>query len=166
MDFKTSIETCFKKFADFKGRASRSEFWYFYLFSYGTIGLLVFLNLRSPQDDFYWWLIGIFIVVIIVPFTAVTARRLHDVGKSGWWQLIPIYNLILWTQDSSSGISQSRSSQYSQTRSSRSRDYSETNKSRSGKNDLTDELDELQALYEDGTLSEAQFKKAKKKILG
>ena len=42
----------------------------------------------------------------------------------------------------------------------------EATRSRSGKNDLTDELDELQELYEDGTLSEAQFKKAKKKILG
>ena len=79
--------------------------------------------------------------------------------------ITPIYNFILWAQDSSSGNAQTISSQTSQTRSSQSKNYSEAPRSRLEKNDLTDELEELQELYEDGTLSEAQFKKAKNKLL-
>ena len=83
-------------------------------------------------------------------------------------QILAIIGLviaILWTLKfvfklSSSGVKEVPEDE------SPTRDYSEAPRSRSGKNDLTDELDELQALYEDGTLSEAQFKKAKKKILG
>ena len=93
----------------------------------------------------------------IIPFAAVGCRRLHDINKSGWWQLIPIYNLILWAQDSSEGSTP--------TRSARSSNFNEPTQNRSVNNDLTDELEELEELYKDGTLSEAQFKKAKNKLL-
>ena len=89
MNFQNSIKTCFKKFFDFKGRASRSEFWYFYLFSYGIVALLFLLTSFSIIQGSTAWTLGIiFIVVIFFPWIAVTARRLHDIGKSGWWQLI------------------------------------------------------------------------------
>tara|TARA_E500000178_G_C17038381_1_gene764895 strand:+ start:5068 stop:5448 length:381 start_codon:yes stop_codon:yes gene_type:complete len=89
MNFQNSIKTCFKKFFDFKGRASRSEFWYFYLFSYGIVALLFLLTSLSIIQGSTAWTLGIiFIVVIFFPWIAVTARRLHDIGKSGWWQLI------------------------------------------------------------------------------
>ena len=90
----------------------------------------------------------------IIPMVSVGCRRMHDINKSGWWQLVPIYNLILWAQDPSEGFSQSRSY-----------NFSETSRNRSRNNDLTDELEELEELYKDGTLSEAQFKKAKNKLL-
>ena len=156
MDFGEAIGACFKKFFVFEGRASKSEYWYFILFI--ILGDVIIGTIAyAMMSTFLIIIFNIFATVTLIPWLSVGCRRIHDVGKSGWWQLIPIYNLILWTQDSSSGTSQPRSS--------RSRDYSDAPRSRSGKNDLTDELEELQELYEDGTLSEAQFKKAKNKLL-
>ena len=96
MDFVTSIKTCFIKFVDFKGRASRSEFWYFTLF-------VVILQLVADFIDAqiagvaYWdytefsgtvgHLVDIF---TFLPSISVGARRLHDVGKTGWLQLIAL----------------------------------------------------------------------------
>tara|TARA_Y100000031_G_scaffold91082_1_gene100144 strand:+ start:82 stop:453 length:372 start_codon:yes stop_codon:yes gene_type:complete len=103
MNFQTSIQTCFKKYAQFSGRATRSEFWFFALF--GLIGGLVTavidtMILGYPLEDYGPTNI-IFQIVIIIPYLAVGARRLHDKNKSGWWQLIAltiigIILLIIW----------------------------------------------------------------------
>ena len=103
MDFGASIKTCFSKYAVFSGRASRSEFWWFALF--GLIGGIVTLIvdvmvLRYSIEDF-----GptntIFHVITFLPYLAVGARRLHDINRSGWWQLIALtiiglIPLIIW----------------------------------------------------------------------
>ena len=94
MNFQTSIKTCFKKFSDFNGRASRSEFWYFYLFAILGYFISIFLAL---QMSFFFAIAIIFGLILFVPALAVTARRLHDTGKSGWWQLtayIPYIGII------------------------------------------------------------------------
>ena len=88
MNFQNSIKTCFKKYATFSGRASRSEFWYFYLFAYGIYGILI-ISAIYIAPIFFWILVGFFLVTFF-PFIAVIARRLHDVNKSGWFQLLPV----------------------------------------------------------------------------
>ena len=85
MTFLKSVETCFYKYADFNGRASRSEFWWFYLF---TILVWIVGFVINPVVEL------IFILGLLLPYIAVTARRLHDIDKSGWLQLIGIIPLI------------------------------------------------------------------------
>ncbi len=79
MSFREAILTCFKKYASCKGRASRSEYWWFMLFQF--IGVVV-LGLLSLAADFFMVLLAIFILVVLLPGTAVTMRRLQDIDKS------------------------------------------------------------------------------------
>ena len=88
MDFQTSVKTCFKKYATFSGRASRSEFWYFYLFNYGLYVVLI-ISAINISLIFIWLFLGFFLATFI-PFLAATARRLHDINKSGWLQILPL----------------------------------------------------------------------------
>ncbi len=80
-----------QNYANFSGRARRSEYWYFVLFNFiiaFVIGLIE-LQLKSTL------LLNIYILAVLVPGIAVAVRRMHDLGKSGWFIFIPIYNLIL-----------------------------------------------------------------------
>ena len=95
MNFQSSIKTCFKKFSDFNGRASRSEFWYFYLFAILVYCISMFLAFNIGGLFFVVGLVSL--LILLVPSFAVTARRLHDIGRSGWWQLttfIPYVGII------------------------------------------------------------------------
>ena len=81
MTFLDSIETCFKKSFQIKGRASKSEFWWFTLFYFIAIFLLVMINET---------LAIIFLLIILPASICVTVRRLHDQGKSGFFYFISI----------------------------------------------------------------------------
>lgn len=98
---KYYLDILTNKFADFNGRARRKEYWMWTL--YCTIILLismVFDNLFGltfeflGQDLGYGWLYLIFGIIQFIPGLAVVIRRLHDVGKSGWYYLIILIPLI------------------------------------------------------------------------
>ncbi len=103
MDIGTSIKVCFQKYAVFSGRASRSEFWWFALFCFigGIVTAVVDTMILGYSSESYGPTNIIFTVVTFLPGIAVGARRLHDINKSGWWQLITltvigIILLIIW----------------------------------------------------------------------
>ena len=88
-----------QNYATFTGRARRSEYWYFVLFNiiiaiaFGFVCGLI----RVPD------LAYLYNLAILIPSISVGVRRMHDVGKSGWFLLIPIYNLILTVTEGEKG---------------------------------------------------------------
>ena len=86
-----------QKYAQFSGRARRSEYWYFVLFNVIVSFILGFTDgvMGTMTDTGNGMLSGVYTLAVLIPSIAVGVRRMHDVGKSGWFLLIPIYNLIL-----------------------------------------------------------------------
>ena len=79
MDFVQAIKSCLGQYATFSGRAKRSEFWWFFLFQ-----VLVMVATSMLGDVIN----GIASLALLLPALAVGARRLHDIGRTGWWQLL------------------------------------------------------------------------------
>ena len=100
MTFSQAIAACLSSYASFSGRASRPEFWWFFLFQ-----VLASLGASMIGD----WLNGVVALALLLPGLAVGARRLHDIGKTGWWQLIMLtgigYFLLMywWAQPTVEG---------------------------------------------------------------
>ena len=88
-----------QNYATFKGRARRSEFWFFILFN---LIFSVLLGLVGGMMGFPF-LSLIYSLAVFIPLLAVGVRRMHDTGKSGWFLLIPLYNLILCCTDGDIG---------------------------------------------------------------
>lgn len=91
--------TVLQKYFVVSGRARRSEYWYFCLFNFIiSIAFAVAGDIvKMPA------LQTIYSLAVIFPGIAVTVRRMHDVGKSGWYCLIPIYNLVLACKEGDKG---------------------------------------------------------------
>ncbi len=89
MTFTESIKTCFKKYFNFHGRAIRSEYWYFYLFVWiiSIVGIIIESIFLSNSYSF-GSLSNFITLIFLIPSINVTTRRLHDVNRSGWWQLL------------------------------------------------------------------------------
>jgi uncharacterized membrane protein YhaH (DUF805 family) len=94
--------SAFKKYAVFKGRATRSEYWYFILFNIlATLGFGLIDQMIGTFnfDAGYGPLSAIYTLAMIFPGVGVSIRRLHDTGRSGWWFLItaiPLLGLLVF----------------------------------------------------------------------
>ena len=103
---KWYIKVVKDNFSNFNGRATRQEFWMFYLFNllFTVIAIILDsmlglnfntdMNILIAGNTVQGWIQLIYCLAVSIPFLAVSIRRLHDVGKSGWFILIPIYNII------------------------------------------------------------------------
>jgi len=98
----------FENYANFEGRARRKEYWMFFLaniiisFVLGFIMGLIFAFISPSLAP----LANIYSLAVFVPSIAVAIRRMHDIGKSGWYILIPIYNIILLATEGEKGANQ------------------------------------------------------------
>lgn len=98
MDFGLAIKTCFSKYADFTGRASRPEYWWFFLLSVIVYFVTSFVDGVTGLPIFNL----LVMLALLLPSLSVGARRLHDMNYSGWWlllALIPVLGgiaLIVW----------------------------------------------------------------------
>ena len=150
-----------KKYADFSGRAQRAEYWYFVLFNTIIVIILTILDgvlgLYDMRSGF-GVLSGIYQLAVFIPSLAVSVRRLHDIGKSGWWLLvglIPIVGfiiLIVWFATDSKEDNK----------------YGQNPKGRMKKaisDDDLEQLEKLAKLKEKGIITQQEFEAKKREIL-
>lgn len=101
MTFGQSVSTCFSKYATFSGRASRSEYWWWMLFT------LIPNFCAGFIDGLIWGQSSVFSILVslalLLPGLSVAVRRCHDTNHSGWWLLCPLYNLVLMLIPSDEG---------------------------------------------------------------
>ena len=91
MSFTEAIRDAFSKYATFRGRSSRSAYWWFYLFNILILVAALLVDLALGTSGIIYGLVGL---GLLLPNLAVAARRLHDSGHSAWWLLIGILPLI------------------------------------------------------------------------
>lgn len=86
--------TALKRYSEFTGRSRRAEYWYFYLIS-TVISIALSFGISFTVGETASLIVGgTYSLALLIPTLAVTVRRLHDVGKSGWWMFISIIPLI------------------------------------------------------------------------
>ena len=98
MTFKQSVENVLSNYFNIHGRASRSEYWWWYLFTLlasiavSLVGLILdtLMGLTFITTILTWG----FSLLILIPNFCVQVRRYHDINRSGWWMLCPIVNHI------------------------------------------------------------------------
>ena len=110
MNFGQAIESGFRRYADFNGRSSRSEYWYWFLFGLAVriplyIAQLVLTSGSSNAGLAVAGILGLLGLLIslamIIPSLAIVVRRLHDTNRSGWWYFIVLTGigaivLLVW----------------------------------------------------------------------
>ncbi len=95
LGFGEAVGACLRQYATFSGRAQRSEYWWWALFNTLVIGALVLSSGVAGADAAAQDMIaGVAVLVLLLPSLAVTVRRLHDIGRSGWWVLIGVVPVV------------------------------------------------------------------------
>lgn len=88
MGFFEAVNTCFSKYVNFKGRARRSEYWWFFLF---TVIFCLTTSLINAKPSIVTSIIYLICVIaVFLPMLAVSVRRFHDINMSGWWAGIEV----------------------------------------------------------------------------
>lgn len=102
MGFFEAVKTCLKKSFVFTGRARRSEYWWWTLFSF-ILGLIIsFAAEEIPEDNVLLMLLSALGLLALgvylgIASFAVATRRLHDIGRSGWWYGATLIFGVVWT---------------------------------------------------------------------
>ena len=109
MNFSKAIQTCMGKYATFTGRGSRSEFWWFYLFTVLVAWAASIVGAVTGGEQMASVMSLLVNLALMIPGIAASARRLHDTDRSGWWLLISltiigiIVLIVFWAQESQQG---------------------------------------------------------------
>lgn len=93
MSFQEAVKTAFNKYADFSGRASRSEYWYYVLFIFLVSLAISFVATPIGGSRLVYVLNSLFTLAVLVPSLALIFRRLHDTGRTGLWFLLGFFPL-------------------------------------------------------------------------
>jgi uncharacterized membrane protein YhaH (DUF805 family) len=113
MSFGEAIQTVLRKYAEFTGRATRSEFWWWMLFNLLVAGALDLFRVIEIGDNSSLGslLVGLWSIAVLLPTLAVAVRRLRDAGRDWanmFWILVPIAGLVVlivyWTQPSTADV--------------------------------------------------------------
>lgn len=94
-----------QQYADFSGRARRKEFWMFSLINSCIFYGLIIIGITT-EVSILMFVAVIYFIATLIPYYAVAVRRMHDIGKSGWYFLIPYYNIYLSCLNSEFGDNQ------------------------------------------------------------
>jgi len=95
MDMMTAVKSVLRNYVGFQGRAPRSEFWWWYLF-YLIVAIVLGIIDATVIGSDAGILGAVWVLATLLPFLAVSVRRLHDIDRSGWWILIGIIPLVGW----------------------------------------------------------------------
>lgn len=93
MTFSEAITSVISQYVGFTGRARRSEYWYYLLFTFCVDSVLALLAKMTGQEMFNVML-SLFNLGLFLPGLAVSIRRMHDTGKSGWFVLISLLPVV------------------------------------------------------------------------
>ena len=97
MSFGESVKTCFQKYVTFKGRARRSEYWWFCLLNFiaGIVTVVLDYQMGTINIELgLGALSGLYSLIVFLPGLAVSVRRLHDTGHSGWYYLLTFIPIL------------------------------------------------------------------------